>query len=223
MEEKQKKRSTVGMVLFGLLIVICVIGIYFGYRGIRFLLWEEDTNKSPLDERYVSEDNSIMLASADIAMIQPEILTYALGWEKIRGLSYINVYLDSDLEVSSLVFVYGLEPADEYIGRLEVECDAAEDGNWEIARAESYYNYDKEQSQGNNENELEDGFLAQKIQAITDYIAYRGGQRVDLYLISINGSSVHIDAHNVENESTQNNWREDCTLYQDGNNYLLNP
>ena len=223
MEEKQKKRSTVGMILFGLLIVICVIGIYFGYRGIRFLLWEEDTNRSSLDERYVSEDNSIMLEAADIAMIQPEILTYVLGWEKIRGLSYINVYLDSDLEVSSLVFVYGLEPADENIGRLEVECDAAEDGNWEIVRTESYYNYDKEQSQGNNENELEDGFLAQKIQAITDYIAYRGEQRVDLYLISINGSSVHIDAHNVENESTQNNWREDCTLYQDGNDYLLNP
>lgn len=223
MEEKQKKRSTVGMILFGLLIVICVIGIYFGYRGIRFLLWEEDTNRSSLDERYVSEDNSIMLEAADIAMIQPEVLAYISEWEKIRGLSYVNVYLGSDLEVSSLVFVYGLEPADEYIGRLEVKCDAAEDGNWEIARAESYYNYDDEQSQGNHENEWEDGFLAQKIQAITDYIAYRREQRVDLYLISINGSSVHIDAHNVENESTQNNWREDCTLYQDGNDYLLNP
>lgn len=30
-----------------------------GIGGIRFLLWEEDTNRSSFDERHVSEDNSL--------------------------------------------------------------------------------------------------------------------------------------------------------------------
>jgi hypothetical protein len=57
----------------------------------------------------------------------------------------------------------------------------------------------------------------QKVQAVVNFIELKEEFRLDLYLISINGDSIHIDAHNVENKNTQNNWQENCMIYQNEN------
>lgn len=44
---------------------------------------------------------------------------------------------------------------------------------------------------------------------------------MDLYLIKINGNSIRIDAHNMENKESQNNWREDCLIYQKGSDVFV--
>lgn len=220
--EKEKNFTIKEIILISLIIFICMISLYFGWKIIKFLFWEEDTNKSPLDESFVIADAGIVLKSTDLSKIQSEILTYISEWVKVCDLLYVNAYLDSDLELRSVVFVYRLDVIDNYIGRLEVKCtNENEDENWEIVRAESIYYYDENQLQNGNENGLVDSLLSQKIQAVVDYIELRGEQRVNLYLLSINGNNVHINAHNMENEDTKNNWQEYCIIYQNENGLYI--
>ena len=109
---------------------------------------------------------------------------------------------------------------DNYIGSLEVKC-ANEDENWEIVRAESVYYYDEDKSLNNSKIQLKDSLLTQKIQAVVEFIVSKENPRVDLYLIKINGNSIRIDAHNMENKESQNNWREDCLIYQKGSDVFV--
>lgn len=130
------------------------------------------------------------------------------------------MYLDNNLELNTVVFVYQLDDIDNYIGRLEVKC-TNEDKNWKIVRAETMYYYDEDKSQKSSERQLEDSLLMQKIQAVVNFIELKEESRLDLYLISINGDSIHIDAHNVENKYTQNNWQENCMIYQNENGVFV--
>lgn len=220
--EKEKNFTIKEIIMISLIIFICMICLYFGWKIIKFLFWEEDTNKSPFDESFVIADAGIVLKSTDLSKMQSEILTYISELVKVCDLLYVNAYLDSDLELRSVEFVYRLDAIDNYIGRLEVKCtNENEDENWEIVRVESIYYYDENQLQNGNENGLVDSLLSQKIQAVVDYIELRGEQRVNLYLLSINGNNVHINAHNMENEDTKNNWQEYCIIYQNENGLYI--
>ena len=64
-------------------------------------------------------------------------------------------------------------------------------------------------------------FTQNKIQAVVEFIVSKENPRVDLYLIKINGNSIRIDAHNMENKESQNNWREDCLIYQKGSDVFV--
>ena len=214
MEENGKKRkSRLGtIILICMIIFICIISFYFTGKILKTVFREENTAKSLFDEIFVDENSSIVLESLDLTEIQSEILIYISEWKEVCGLSYINVYLDSNLEISTVVFVYQLDDIDNYTGGLEVKC-TDEGGNWEIVRAESVYYYDEGKSTNSSKIQLEDGLLIQKIQAVVEFIVSKENPRMDLYLIKINGNSIHIDAHNMENEELQNNWREDF-LYE---------
>ena len=88
-------------------------------------------------------------------------------------------------------------------------------------RAESVYYYDEDKSLNNSKIQLKDSLLTQKIQAVVEFIVSKENPRVDLYLIKINGNSIRIDAHNMENKESQNNWREDCLIYQKGSDVFV--
>ena len=197
-----------------LLALICIISIYFGAKFFILLFSEEYTAKSSFDEKFVDKDNSIVLKSSDLTEIQSEILYYASHeWKEPFELSYIDLYLDRNLKLSAVLFVYQLNDISNYVGRLEVKCN--NDGNtWKIVRAETIYYYDEDQLQNSSEKQLKDDFLMQKIQAVTKFVESKEAPRVDLYLVNLNGNNIHIDAHNVGNENTQNNWRENCMIYQ---------
>lgn len=205
-----KKRKKIIIII----IFICITSFYFGCRFIKFTFWEENTAESLYDENFVLEDNSIELQGSDLTEIQSEILRCVSEWKEVCDLSYINVYLDSNLDLNTVVFVYQLDDIENYIGRLEVKC-TNENNSWKIVRAESIYFYDEDKAPNSSENQLEDNLLTQKIQAVVEFIKSKEDPRLDLYLISINGDNIHIDAHNTENENTQNNWQENCIIYQE--------
>ncbi len=215
---KKSKRKTI--IIGCIIIVICMIGFYFAGRVIKSIFFEEDTAKSSYDEVFVDENDSIALDSSDFTDLQSEILVDISKWKEVSSLSYINVYLDRDLKISSVVFVYQLEDVDNYRGRLEIKC-ANEDENWKIVRAESVYAYDESEHLANSNMQLKDSLLSKKIQAVVEYIDSKEKPKMDLYLIQINDNSIHIDAHNQENEESQNNWREDCSVYQEGNDVFI--
>lgn len=208
------------IIIISMIIFVCIIGFYFTSRVIKTIFFEENTAKSSFDEIFVDENDSIVLESLDLTEVQSEILIYISEWKEVCGLSYINVYLDSNLEISTVVFVYQLDDIDNYIGSLEVKC-VNEDENWEIVRAESVYYYDEGKSPNNSKIQLKDSLLIQKIQAVVEFIVSKENPRVDLYLIKISGNSIRIDAHNMENKESQNNWREDCLVYQKGSDVFV--
>lgn len=208
------------IIIICMIIFICIIGFYFTSKVIKIIFFEENTANSSFDEIFVDDNSSIVLESLDLTEIQSEILIYLSEWKEVCGLSYINVYLDSNLEISTVVFVYQLDDIDNYIGRLEVKC-TDKGGNWEIVRAESVYYYDEIKPTNSNKIQLEDSLLIQKIQAVVEFIVSKESPRMDLYLIQINNNSIHINAHNIENEESQNNWREDCLVYQKGSDVFI--
>lgn len=209
------KKNTV--LLIFIMIFICVISLYFIGK---IIFWEENTSKSPYDEIFVDENNSIALKSLNLSKLQSEILIYISEWKEVYDLLYINLYLNSDLEISTVVFVYQLNDIDNYIGRLEVKC-IDEGENWEIMKAQSLYYYDEDKAQNEREVQLEDSFLIEKIQAVVEYIASKEKPRMDIYLIKIKDNNIDIDAHNLENEESQNNWREECLVYQNEDNVFI--
>ena len=110
------------IIIISMIIFVCIIGFYFTSRVIKTIFFEENTAKSSFDEIFVDENDSIVLESLGLTEVQSEILIYISEWKEVCGLSYINVYLDSNLEISTVVFVYQLDDIDNYIGSLVVLC-----------------------------------------------------------------------------------------------------
>ena len=93
------------IIIISMIIFVCIIGFYFTSRVIKTIFFEENTAKSSFDEIFVDENDSIVLESLDLTEVQSEILIYISEWKEVCGLSYINVYLDSNLEIST-VFLF---------------------------------------------------------------------------------------------------------------------
>ena len=200
--------------LISVLVLLFFAGIGFLIMAFDFISNEESEKYSAFDEVFINQDSSIALSSSDLAEIQSEVLNYISGWKDVDALLYVNVYLDTDLNLSSIVFAYQLNDVNDYTGRLEVKCDT--DGrNWKMLRAESIYHYVENSDKSGDGSILKDMFLEQKILEVVKFIESREEPRVDLYLIKINGDNIHIDAHNVEDNNMDNNWREDCLVHFD--------
>lgn len=71
------------IILISIIIFICIICFCFFGKIIKSIFWEENTAKSPYDEKIVAEDNSIVLKSKDLSEIQSEILIYISEWKEV--------------------------------------------------------------------------------------------------------------------------------------------
>ncbi len=187
-----------------------IVAIFCSYKIFKVFFWEPTTPRSEHDENYVVRSESIILQSTDPNDIQAEVLTYVLNeWKKVDSLYFIAVYLDCDLQLNRIVFKYQLDDVEDHEGRLEVECNN-EGQYWEISRAESIYHYEQSPSYNNDYRQVEDTLLSQKIESIVRYIEAKEMPRVDLYRINIDDKNVHINAYNVEDDNSENNWKENC-------------
>lgn len=203
-----------------IIILISIISIYVGinmHKFLKFLFWEETTppNISSYDETFIHD--SIVLKSSDLTEMQSEVLSHVLNeWKEVSELSSVYFYLNKELKLIGIVFVYQLRDVNDYDGRLEVQCDI-EGKDWKITRAESMYYYDPDEFQNSGGEPLEDALLTHKIQAIAEFIEAKEAPRLELYNVHIYDDNVHIDAHNGENnKDIQNNWHEDCIMNQNG-------
>ena len=197
--------------LITVLVLLFCASICFFIMAFDFISNEESEKYSAFDEVFINQDSSIALSSSDLAEIQSEVLNYISEWKDVDALSYVNVYLDTNLNLSSIVFVYQLNDVNDYTGRLEVKCGT--DGrNWELLRAESIYHYVENKDTSSDGTTMEDLFLESKILEIVKFIESSEEPRVDLYLIKINGDDIHIDAHNIEDNNTDSNWRKSLKL-----------
>lgn len=176
------------------------------------IIGEEDTAKSKYDERYVAYEDKVKLNSQDFDKLQDEIIDFIKSNNKTTDkLKYINVYLDNELELSRIIFGYELRDIEKFVGIFETQCEN-ENGYWFITRAESTYYYGEDYIEDSTYSYLKEENLEEKINEICAYIESKDKEKVDVYLIQIDGENINIDAHNVGDDNSENNWREDYII-----------
>lgn len=158
-----------------------------------------------------------MLNTLDWKEIQSEVLRRTSHErKKVDSLDHITIYLDSELQLTRIVFTYQLNDIDEYAGELVVICDRSEE-HWKILSVDSYYYYGLTSV---DNQATEDKLFTEKVDAIIRYIKQKDNPSRYIYQIQLYGKDAYIDAYNVEKGDTQNNWSQGCVLSENGEEFL---
>ena len=207
----KKRLGIIAFTLFGIICILLLLKIFI------YFFWEPDTSGSKYDETFVYMNQNVMLNTLDWKEIQSEVLRRTSHeWKKVDSLDHITIYLDSELQLTRIVFTYQLNDIDEYAGELVVICDRSEE-HWKILSVDSYYYYGLTSV---DNQATEDKLFTEKVDAIIRYIKQKDNPSRDIYQIQLFGEDAYIDAYNVQKGDTQNNWSQSCALSENEEEFL---